>query len=219
MRRIQIIITSVSVILLGFAIPVAAIEFSSFEFFLGNAVNLQTPLKISQTGYPTLDFTAEYETRGFERPMYWSFRLAFNRTEKGAWEFQARHHKLFLSNPPLEVEHFEITHGFNILSFHRSFEDLPVTLRIGAGLVLAEPNTIIRGMADEDSGGLFGSGYTLTGPAVVGGVSKDFTIWKGLFFVIEADLFVAWFRVPVVDGHAEGLNVSLHGLAGLGYRF
>jgi hypothetical protein len=197
----------------------AAFELSSFEFFLGSAVNLNTPLEISQSGHPALDVTADYETRGFERPMYWSFRFGFNRTEQGAWEFQARHHKLFLTNPPPEVQHFEITHGFNILTFNRSFEDLPVTLRVGAGLVLAEPNTTIRGLSDEDAGGLFGSGYTLTGPAFVGGVSKDFTVWKGLFFVIEADLIAAWFRVPVVDGHAQGPNISLHGLAGLGYRF
>ena len=197
----------------------SAIELSSFEFMLGDAWNFNTKLSISQTGYPAIDLTAEYETRPFEKPLYWAFRFGFNREERGAWELQFIHHKIHLTNTTDEVEHFEITHGFNLFTVNRSFEDLPVTLRVGLGIVFAHPESTIRGLSWYDQDGVFGSGYHLTGPAVMGGIGKSFRLSSRFFFGLEAQVIAAWAKVPIAEGEAKAPNVAIHGMAGLGYRF
>jgi hypothetical protein len=197
----------------------SAIELSSFEFMLGDAWNFDTNLSISQKGYLSIDLTAEYETRPFERPLYWAFRFGFNREERGAWELQLIHHKIHLTNTTDEIQHFEITHGFNILTFNRSFEGLPFTLRAGAGLVVAHPESTIRDLSWYDQDGVFGSGYHLTGPALTGGIGKSFRLSSRFFFGLEAQVIAAWAKVPVAEGEAKAPNVAIHGMAGLGYRF
>jgi hypothetical protein len=199
--------------------PSHAIELSSFEIFLGGAANLDTTLKVEQEGYPNLDLTASYDTRPFDTPLYWAIRFGFNRRDRGAWELQLVHHKIYLSNPPEEIQNFEITHGFNVLTVNRSFENLPITLRVGVGLVLAHPDTIVRGQHRSEEGGLFDTGYHLTGPALLAGVGKDLRISSRFFVAIEAQLTASSAEVPIADGDAQAPNVALHGLLGVGYRF
>lgn len=197
----------------------SAIDLSSFEFMFGEAWNFDTTLSIVQHGYPAIDLTAEYETRPFEKPLYWAFRFGFNRGERGAWELQFIHHKIHLTNPTEEIQHFEITHGFNLFTVNRSFEGLPITFRVGAGLVFAHAESVIRGHPWYDEGGVFGSGYHVTGPALIAGLGKDFHLTSRLFIGLEGQLIAAWAKVPIAEGEAKAPNVAIHGLIGLGYRF
>lgn len=106
------------------------------EFFVGTSVSFKTPLKIEQAGQPDIDFSARYDTKPFKLPIYWMFR--FDRLREGSrWELQLTHQKLFLENNPPEVEHFEITHGYNLPTVNRAFAAEHFAWRVGAGAVIA----------------------------------------------------------------------------------
>ena len=167
----------------------SAIELSSFEFMLGDAWNLDTTLSVG-----------------------------FNRRERGAWELQFVHHKIHLTNTTEEIQHFEITHGLNVVTVNRTFETLPVAMRVGGGFIIAHPESVVRGLSWYDEGGIFDSGYHLTGPAILGGVGKHFRVSSRLSVGLEVQLIAAWAKVPVAEGSATAPNVALHGMVGVGYR-
>ncbi len=195
----------------------AAAEHSiSFELLGGTAFNFGTPLSVEQGDHPEIDFTAEYETRPLESPFYYAWRVAFERGP-GAWELQFVHHKLYLTNPPDEIQHFEISHGFNILTLNRAVERHGLSLRAGFGLVVAHPQSDVRGMSGPDSG-FFDTGYVLTGPAALLGVGKEFPLTTRFSIASEAQLIAAWARVPVGGGRADAPHVGLHWLIGIRYR-
>jgi hypothetical protein len=138
--------------------------------------------------------------------------------ERGGWALDLTHHKLHLRNPPVEVEHFEISHGYNLLVAQRSFTHARRRLAMGAGVVLAHPESRVRGEAVETDGGLLGSGYRLTGPcvdALAGAVSDASSPW---FVSLELRATLARARVPVARGSAAVPNLALHGTVGLGWR-
>jgi hypothetical protein len=189
---------------------------TAVEAFLGSAFNFPLPLTIQQQGYDDIEFTARYDTRGFSEPLYWAARLSFQ-YQLDIWELQLIHHKIYLTNPPDEIQHFEITHGFNIITLSRRFETKTVPFRFGAGFVLAHPSSRIRGLGLEEGGGIWGTGYRLTGPALLAGAGKRFPIAGGLFVALEGQLIGAYARVPVGNGHANAPNISVHGLVGVGY--
>jgi hypothetical protein len=37
------------------------------------------------------------------------------------WAIEYLHHKLYLSNPPAEVQSFAISHGYNLFAVNRGF--------------------------------------------------------------------------------------------------
>jgi hypothetical protein len=183
----------------------------SVEAFLGGAHNFGTTLSVEQNGQPELEVSADYETRPFEPPLYYAIRISFQE-EARSWEIQFIHHKLYLTNGPPEVEHFEITHGFNTLTFGHAWTSLPVTVRLGGGLVIAHPDSEIRGMS-------WSPGYEVTGPAVFAGVGKRFPLGTRVFLSTEAQFLWARAHVSVSGGEASAPNVALHGLIGLGFGF
>lgn len=189
----------------------------SFELFIGTGANIRTPLSIQQKNHPEIELTARYETRPFEDPTYYAMR--FSRGDRtGAWELQFIHHKLHLANPPQEIQHFEITHGFNLLSLNRSFSLRHVTLRFGMGIVLAHTESTVRELKHSGSGGIFGTGYLLTGPALLGGLGKRIPLSRRFHMACEAQLTAARAKVPVADGTASAPNVAVHALLGISYR-
>jgi len=198
--------------------PVAA-DGKAIELFLGAAHSFDTQLTISQADEPDLELSACYATHAFEFPLYYSLRFGLGTGDSGAWELQLTHHKIHLENPPPEVERFEITHGFNLLTLNRSFARLPVTLRIGAGVVVAHPESVVRGRGFANEGGLLGAGYHLTGPALLVGASRRFSLSSRVFLVLEGQLTAARAKVPVADGEASAPNLAVHGLFGLGFSF
>lgn len=135
----------------------------TFQASSGMAANLKTRLTIRQSGFAPVRVDADYATRPFEEPAY-SLR-AGRWHGRGAWEAELTHHKLYLRNPPPEVSHFEITHGYNLLTLSRAWALLGLILRVGAGAVAAHAESTVR----EQS---FESGYHLTGPVLQAGAEK-----------------------------------------------
>ena len=183
----------------------------SVEAFLGAARSLGTALSIHQAGEPDIQLSSTYETRSFDLPLYYSLRFGLRR-EGGAWEAQFTHHKVYLVGATDVVERFEITHGFNLVTLNRSWTSLPITLRVGVGLVVAHPESVVRGASHD-------RGYHLTGPALLASAGKSFDLPSRWFVTLEGELTVARAKVPVAQGDASAPNVALHGLFGLGFRF
>jgi hypothetical protein len=95
----------------------AANERWSLEGFIGDAYNLRTRLEVEQDGGYSRSLRADYETRGFDRPLYYMLRAARWQQARG-WEVALIHHKLYLTNPPEGVAALSISHGFNIASLN-----------------------------------------------------------------------------------------------------
>jgi hypothetical protein len=214
-----------------FLIPVLSVFFlaahhdvarcwSRFELdlFVGTSKNFNAQLEVTQAGEPTLDFAASYESRSFEYPLYYAIRLAWQRETFGV-ELQLVHHKLYLSDPPAEIQQFEISHGLNLVTANFVVRSLSVDLRFGLGVVIAHPETIVRGLVGPKEGGVFNSEYHLTGPTFIAGAGHAFALVSRVFVIPEVFLSAARARVPVARGEAALFNVAFHAMVGVGIRF
>jgi hypothetical protein len=200
--------------------PAASAEPGRFtlELLGGGAWNASTSLRVEQRGQPEVERRVEWRTRPFEEPVYWAARASIARA-RGAWELQLVHHKLYASDLPSEVQHFEVSHGFNLVTVARAFElGGGATARIGAGVVLAHAESAVRGQTASGEGSL-GSGYELTGPVLIAGIGWRHPLSRHLFLAVDAQLSAARARVSIAHGTASFRNYAAHGLAGIGGRF
>jgi hypothetical protein len=189
----------------------------SFQIFGGAAYNFRLPLVIRQDGEDNIRLNADYDTKPFETPIYYSVRLGWWQDNR-SWELELIHHKLTLENKPPEVEHFSITHGFNLLTVNRAWKTPYFIWRLGAGVVITHPESTIRGKTFEQDGG-FVDGYYLSGPTAQIAAEKRFYFYKSIFVCFEAKYTLSWVHVPVKDGSADLWNSAVHGLFGLGFDF
>ncbi len=190
------------------------------DVFLGASWSFDSELRIDQANQPRLQWTATYESRSFEFPLYYAWRLGWHR-ERWGMELQLVHHKMHVVEPPPEVQRFDLSHGFNLLTWNAVTRAGPVRARLGLGVVVAHPETSVRGVEGPGSSGVFGSGYHVTGPAIVLGVGRAFTLRTRPRFVLLPELMLsaARARVPVATGEGSTFNVALHALLGAGVRF
>jgi hypothetical protein len=185
---------------------------------LGAAQSLPTPLSLEQEGFAPIELSASYGNRPFDSPPQWVLRLSA-RVQGGVWELQHLHHKLYLNNRPAEVERFDVTHGYNILTLGRAWPRGAFQLRLGVGVVIAHPESTVRGLRFGPEEGIFGLDQYLTGPALMLGASREFGLGRRVFLSVELQLTAAHARVPIQGGSAKAPNVALHFLIGPGFRF
>lgn len=187
------------------------------EAHLGGAWSLPLPLAVRQPGHDDLRFRARWDTRALDPPLYYVARLATRRGERG-WALDLTHHKVHLANPSAEVPDFAISHGYNLVTLHRLRAREPWRLGFGAGVVIAHPESEVRGRRHDERGGLFGTGYHLAGPTV--GVLASWLPARraGPYPVAEARLTASYASVPVAGGHARVPNVALHVTIGAGWE-
>jgi hypothetical protein len=209
MRRSGILLAA---ILLAAAPANGQVRFA-IEVFGGTAISFNTPLTIEQTGAEIIELTGDYETRPLDQPFYWAVRVGV-RSPKSAWELQLIHHKMYLAKLSTEVQWFEVTHGFNILTVNYARETRPLTLRAGAGVVLPHVTGTVRGEDFSTSGG-----YEIGGPAFLVGPGKRWPIVAGLAVTAESQLTVGWIDISATGGRVSASNVAMHLWAGLGYTF
>ena len=195
----------------------------SFELMGGLPYNLPTSLTIKQQGEPSLRLNARYSSEPFVSPGYYIYRVT-RWQENSSWELEFIHHKLYLDNRPDEVTFFHISHGYNMLMVNRAykkpiFEKHSFLFRLGAGIVIAHPENMVRGMALDESGGIGSSGYYISGPVLNVAVAKRFYLVKRLFIITELKFnpSVSW--VPVADGRATVWNMPFTFAFGMGFDF
>ncbi len=189
------------------------------ELFAGTAWSARTPLTIWQAGQPDIHVMAEYDTKPWTGSPYYSFRIARWSGER-AWAVDFTHHKLYLENPPADVQQFEITHGYNLLHLSRIWRTRGWHLSAGPGVVIAHPENTVRNLALEpESGGTLGGGYYLDGVSLLGAVGRQVRLY-GPFFVTGLGKFtLSSATVRVMDGGAEVPNVAFHLNVGVGVKW
>ncbi|HET9984377.1 MAG TPA: hypothetical protein VFQ38_12345 [Longimicrobiales bacterium] len=178
---------------------------------LGFAYNVPVPLVIRQRGEPPIRTTARFATRAFQRPLYYLVRAERLDGDHG-WGMEWIHHKLFLRNRPAEVQRFDISHGFNVVTLLYSRVDGLAEARLGAGVVISHPENTVRGRELPETSGSFG-GYHLSGPAAQVGWGRLAGAGQGTAFA-ELKAVGAWARVPVQGGGARFWHASAHAAAG-----
>jgi hypothetical protein len=189
------------------------------EAALGAAHSFGSTLEVEQSGFPALSLDADWATRSFEAPLYYGLRLA-RADARGAWALRFIHHKTYLESTTPEIERFSVSHGYNLLTLERAFARGALELSVGFGLVIAHPESTIRGRTrDESAGGPMGGGYYPTGPTGALAASWRLRLGRHLALVPEARLTLSRARVPVADGEASVPNAAAHLLLGLEARF
>ena len=191
----------------------------SFELQGSIAENVPMPLHISQNGYPDINLNANFISKSLTAPISWDWR--FSRWQGNqSWEIEAIHHKIYLVNTTNEVERFNISHGFNIVTINRGFKLQWFFVHSGLGIVLAHAENIVRSLSYDDSQGYFKIGYyEFAGPVLNFSISRPINISKRLFINAEAKSTLAYARVKVVNGHADVYNIAFHLVLGFGGNF
>ena len=184
---------------------------------MGTAYSVPTPLRITQSGSPPLRFTAHWSTRPLSGSPYYAWRLTWWHGAR-AWALEFVHHKIYLENPPPEVQRFEITHGYNLLALAHRWRDGSLGYTLGAGVVIGYPETTVRGRS-QAGGGLFGSRYHLAGATLLAGVGERLKLSQRFYASAEGKLTAAYARMPISGGHVTAPNVAVHVLVGLGGTF
>jgi len=183
----------------------------------GSVYNLPMPLTIYQDGAPTIRMTARFKTEPFTLPVYWDIRLG-EKVGKRIFEAELIHHKLYLKNTTAEVQKFNVSHGFNMLIFNYGIERGNYRFRTGLGLVIAHPESKIRGLEFGNSTDDWDMGYYLTGPVVLASAERLIDISKHFYLVLGAKTTVAFAKVPIGRGYARFMNVAGHLNLGFGLR-
>jgi len=183
----------------------------------GTAAQLKSRLRIEQDGEPELDFTARYATRPYTSGApYYALRLG-RWVGSDAWEIETHHHLVTLVDNPPQVGEFALTHGYNLNTVNRAWLRAGFVWRVGAGIVITHPESLVRGK--QYRGGGFAEGFSLSGVCGQVAAEKRIPLWDELFLSLEGKFTAAWAKVPIEDGEATVPNYAFHALAGLGYSF
>lgn len=185
----------------------------TFEYFRGTSFSVPTPLTVTQSGYPPITFTAHYSTRPLADSEYYAYRLGHWKNNR-AWIVEQVHHKVYLDNPTAEVQKFEVTHGYNLVTLNRAWRRGDLIFMVGAGGVITHAHSEVRGQVYPQK-----AEYLLSGATVQSAVARRFNFSKRIFASVEGKLTGSWASVPIVDGRARVPNVAFHVLAGGGVKF
>ena len=186
----------------------------SLDVLIGDAYNFSSQTQIEHVQVGAGSFGGDYETRGFEGPLHYAWRIAHWQDDR-AWELQFLHHKLYLRNGPPAVETLSVSHGFNIVTLNRAFKLDGWLLRVGVGPVIAHPEARI-------SGSPYDGPYEVGGAAAMAGIGRSLALTPRLFLHAELEMTFGY-----IDVHPEGspdleitiLNPAAHAQIGLGYGF
>ncbi|HYE07989.1 MAG TPA: hypothetical protein VEL07_20895 [Planctomycetota bacterium] len=191
------------------------------DLFTGSAWNAPVPVRIEQDGERTLDFTAEFTTRPWDAPPYYGARLG-RWSDASAWEVEVVHHTMHLEDGPDEIQHLEITDGFNLVFVNRAEDFGWAVVRIGIGPLVTHTVSEVRGRTRNRNGAFTtgDDGYDLSGACAQLAVGRRHEIGRGWSALIEAKLVLAYAEdLPVAGGSFDLHHLSLHGDIGLGYAW
>lgn len=186
-----------------------------FQAYLGSSFSAPSPVTITQHGEPDLRFTGHWTTGPFEDTWYYAGRIGLWQGNRG-WLFDFTHHKYYLTNPPPQVQRFQITNGANMFTLSRGFRRGKLSYAFGAGPVIAFPIIKVRGQRLPSDRG-FWDGYYLAGGHLMVSVTRSFPLGAGFALLLDGRVSASYIRVPVAGGHAAVPNLAGHLHAGLGW--
>ena len=196
-----------------------------FDVSLGSAYNFISDITIhSQVqGGQDLHLSSQPSTYGLKSPQYYSLRVRHRNKE-----FELIHHKLYFEkNLPTELNHFEITDGYNMLMLNileplnfQKYAEL-LSIRFGLGVVVAHPDVTINGKRFYQMGGgliptVWTDGYQISGLSSQIG----FNIIKKLKnkFSLNAETKISYAKATIDLEEEYSIkvpNLSIHVLMGI----
>lgn len=210
----------IKILFLFFLLFNTTVVFSQYAFKMemhgGFPINIASPVHIVQSGHDPIRFNAHFYSEPFYSPQYWMWRLGIE-NDKGSYELEAIHHKLYLSRENNIVKQFSISHGLNIITINKGIVCKNFLIHLGVGPILAHPENNVRDKALDQTKGLFGMGYYITGPCTNIAISRKIFLTKKFYSNFELKHTFAYANVPVVDGYAEVYNNAFHLIFGLGF--
>ncbi len=215
-RRIHLIAVTLTALALLHAPALRAQPEWSIEGRVGGAWNSPMPIVLRQQGEENLRLDPTWSSRSFEPPIYYGWRVT-RWGERSGWALDLTHHKLHLENPPPEVQHFAISHGYNLLTVQRLEGRDGWQYGLGLGAVIAHPESQVRGLSQDEKGGPIGEGYYLSGPTAAALLAYSRDMQGGLFVTFELRMTMSHASVPIANGEAEVPNFAVHGTIGLGW--
>ena len=134
------------------------------------------------------------------------------------------HQKLYLKNPPKEVQYFSITHGYNLIMLSRAFkislfQQKDFIVSIGSGIILAHAENMVRGKEFDQEQSFGNLGYYLTGPVLNLAIAKRINLSNRFYCNIETKFNTSYANVPIVDGNATLWHSAFEIIWGVGYSF
>lgn len=187
------------------------------EASLGTAFNSPTPLVIHQAGEPDIETTAHYSTRPFVGSPYYQIQLGlWNGARTAGWVVGWLHHKIYLEDPPPEVQKFQVTYGYNTVYGGRAWLRDGLILELGGGILIANPQTEIRGKSQDRRRGFFDAGWYVAGGTIYGSVQRRVPLIGPSFLGLEAKVTTSMAWISIADGNARVPNLALHLQASLG---
>ncbi|GIW25877.1 hypothetical protein [Meiothermus sp.] len=191
------------------------------QIALGFTSSAPTDLRVVQQGFPdTVVGGARFEGRDLEGFPYYTLRLWYGERGGLRFELELIHQKLYFAGAERNgaiFEQFKVTDGFNYLLFNLAYAleagPLRVVPRVGLGVIVPHPETVVRGLAwgiDGDPrwyhlGGLGGQ--------LALGLEAPWAVTPGL----EGKFTLGYSRLNIAGGYTEGWFRSLHGTFGLGW--
>ena len=187
------------------------------ELFAGTSWSLPLPLTIAQPGEPIIQFRARYSTRPLRDAPYYAYRVTAFSGGRGLGA-ELIHHKIYLENPPPEIERFEVSHGYNLVLGSYAAHNSGLTWRVGVGVVIAHPEGRVRTDPVGPVRSFLGGGYHIAGITAQLGVGRGMYLGSGFFVQPEFKITGSAARVPLAGGgYASVPNIAVHALGGLGY--
>ena len=212
---------------LGVLVAVAVAQVGvaqGMQVYLGWSYTFPTNLEVVQQGHPnTTVQQAEFATKSFADPIYYGVRLWWGEARGLRVELELIHQKLYFESAARNgdiLNRFQVTDGLNLLLFNIAYalDTGPIfpIARLGAGLVIPHPETIVRGKEFGIDGdplyyhfGGFGFQTAVEGQVRWPGV--------GITGSVEAKYTWAATRFQIADGFSYGEFSTLHAVFGGGY--
>ncbi len=154
-------------VLIIFLVPITTRANLVFEFLWGYNLNLPATMTEYGLGSPII-YNPQWESRSFtvgsDSP-YWAARNGiWNSTHEWGIELEWIHQKIFLINTNSHIQHFDISHGYNLflVNYANKFyvnKGIELIARVGFGMVIAHAESIIDGIYN----GTGGKSFTVAG--------------------------------------------------------
>lgn len=167
MKKSILSVALLSILIVMISSPISTKANLVFEFLWGYNLNLPSTMTEYGLGSPVL-YDPIWESRAFtvmsDSP-YWIARNGiWNSTHTWAIELEWIHQKIFLVNTDSHIQHFDISHGYNLflLNYANKFyynKGIELIARVGFGMVIAHAEAIIDGIYN----GTGGKSFTVAG--------------------------------------------------------
>ena len=216
-RRVGLLVLIIVVLINGPA-PVQADW--ALEVFGGFPVTPARTVHIKLDSGENIELYAPMKSKPFKMPFYYDQRLIhWSADGKAGWALDFMHHKLILKEPTDDVQDFQLTNGYNMLTVQRLWKMGETVLMAGAGIVITHPESTIHWRTFRETGGLFNWGYFPSGPVAIVGAGRQLRLSDMFYVAGDVRGSLSYVDVPVVEGRATMTDVSLHFFGGVGVVF